>query len=161
MSAPQLHFFFSHVPAITTGFGLLALLYGWLRKSDEVRRISLVLFVLGALAAVPLYVTGEPSADQVRGLPHVSKDLIEQHENTSTVAFVLIIILGVAALFTLYLEWKRLTVPRLLLGGLLVLAALTIGLLAMTSTIGGKISHPELRPGYVAPPGSEEDKDSD
>src|SRR5688500_14191615 len=98
MNLTHVHLMLNHVPVLATAFGLgLLVLAAW-RRSDEVKKVALGLFVVGALLAVPVYLTGEPAEDAVEQLPGVSKAIIEQHEDAAAVAFTAIAVLGVAAL---------------------------------------------------------------
>jgi hypothetical protein len=47
------------------------------------KRISLGIFIIVALLAIPAYLTGEPTEELVENLPGVSKSSIEQHEEAA------------------------------------------------------------------------------
>jgi hypothetical protein len=63
----------NHVPVIVTGLGLLLLLVAFARKSDELKKVTLALFVLIALVTVPVYLTGDSPAEMVENIPGTIK----------------------------------------------------------------------------------------
>jgi hypothetical protein len=83
MNWAHVHLMLSHLPVVGTIFGLLLLLLAQLRKSEELKRVSLGIFVLTALLALPVYFTGEPAEKVVEHLPGVTEPLIEEHENAA------------------------------------------------------------------------------
>jgi hypothetical protein len=50
------------------------------RKSEEIKKMCLWVFVLGAVVALPVYLTGEPAEEVVEHLPGVAESFIESHE---------------------------------------------------------------------------------
>ena len=63
--------------------------------------VAAVVLVIVALAAVPVYLTGEPAEDGVKSLPDVSKDFMERHEEAAGAAFTGVVVLGVIGYFAL------------------------------------------------------------
>ena len=116
MNGAYLHLLLNHLPVIGTIFGLLLLLFALLRKSEEVKRVALSVFVLTALAAVPTYLTGEPAEEVAEHLPGVAKALIEQHESAALLALSAALATGVVALAGLFLAWRSKQLPRWQLG---------------------------------------------
>jgi hypothetical protein len=88
MNWAHVHLLLNHVPVIGVAFGFFLLLLGVVRKSDELKRASLVVFVVVGALAVPTYLTGEPAEKIVRDLPGVSRALIEQHEDAAMFALI-------------------------------------------------------------------------
>jgi hypothetical protein len=72
MNPPHLHLMLNHLPFLGTIFGLGLLAYGIWRDSEDVKKAALGVLVVVALLAVPVYLTGEPTADAVKGLTSVS-----------------------------------------------------------------------------------------
>jgi hypothetical protein len=81
MNWAYVHLALNHLPVIGAIFGVLLLLLALLRKSEELKRVSLGVFVITALLALPIYFTGEPAEEVVEHLPGVAEPLIERHEN--------------------------------------------------------------------------------
>ena len=58
VNTPHLHLLMNHVPTLGTVLGLGLFLLARGRRSDHLRRASLEVFFLIALAALPVYLTG-------------------------------------------------------------------------------------------------------
>ncbi|MEO8097595.1 MAG: hypothetical protein ABI811_07815 [Acidobacteriota bacterium] len=145
MNPTHLHLILNHIPVLGTAFGLALLLFSFVRKSDELMKTALGVFVIVALLAVPAYLTGESAEDGVKVLPGVVKSIIEQHEEAATVAFTGVIVLGVAGLAGLALFRRGRTFP-VWFGPLMIAASLIVsGLMGWTANLGGRIRHTEIR----------------
>ncbi|MBI3664414.1 MAG: hypothetical protein HY234_15370 [Acidobacteria bacterium] len=140
-----MHLLLNHLPVFGAAFGLLLLLAALLRKSGELTKISLAVFLLTALIAIPAYLSGEPSEDYVKDLPGVSKDMIEEHEESAVFSMAGVEILGILALAALWLSRHSSEVPRWAVLTTLILALATTGLMARTANLGGQIRHSEIR----------------
>lgn len=151
MNAAHLHLMINHIPVIGSfALGLL-LLYGMLRKNEEVQKISLMLAVLLALASFAVSKTGHEAEDVIEDLPGVSESFIESHEEAAEKALIASEIAGGLALLSLILGMKKKSLASPL--KLLTLAALfgSSAFLAWTAKLGGEIRHPEARPGFQVP----------
>ena len=145
MNATHLHLLLNHVPVLGTVLGLGLLAFASWRRSEDLKRAALALFVIAALVAIPTYVTGEPAEDTVKSLPGVTHPLIEQHENAAVVAFTGVLALGVVALAGLYWFRRQRQVPAWF-GFITLFAALVVsGLMGWTATLGGQVRHTEIR----------------
>lgn len=147
MNAPHLHLLLNHVPVLGAAFGLGLLAFGLWRKSDELKKTSFGVFVIAALLAVPVYLSGEPAEEGVESLPGVSKAIIEQHEEAAEVAFTAIIVLGVIALVGLFLFRRGRVVPTWFTSLMLIASITVSGLMAWTANLGGQVRHTEIRSG--------------
>jgi hypothetical protein len=146
MNSAHLHLITTHVPVFGTllGFGLLLL--GLLKKSEELKRTSLLVFVLSAVLTVPTYLSGSPAAEQMKTvMPGMSMEPGEQHAEIAILALAGSLILGVASLAGLIM-FRR---GRNLSGGFLmlsvVLGLVVCALMAWTANLGGKVRHTEIR----------------
>jgi len=149
MNAAQIHLALNHIPLMGLGFGLLVLLYGLVRKSADVQRAALIVFLIAAIFVAPVFLSGEGAEDVVEGLPHVSDQRIEQHEEAAVTAQVMMILVGIASLGGLYLLHKQKSLKLIASVSLVALSAISLLVMLYTASLGGKISHPELRAGYV------------
>jgi len=150
MSAAHIHLLLNHIPILGSIFGLLLLGYGMLRKSDEIQKTSLGVFVITALLTIPVYLTGDGAAEIVGNLPGVSTAIIQQHNKAATITLIAIEILGVVSLLGLFLSWcSRRELRNWMTLGLLILAMISSGLGAWTGSIGGQIRHTEVRAGFA------------
>ncbi len=160
MNPTHLHLLLNHSPVLGTIFGLSLLLLGLAQKSAAVKQAALGTFVVVALLSVPVYLTGEPAEAGVKGLPGVSDQLMEQHEQAATVAFIGVLVLGVTALVGLSLFRRGKLVPAWLSSALLAAGLIVSGLMAWTANLGGQIRHSEIR-GQATPPGGAGHADKD
>jgi len=144
MNPAHLHIILNHIPVIGIPFGVALLVWGFLRKSPEVRRTGLLVFVAIALVTIPTYLTGKAAEDVVEHLAGVSDDLIENHEDAAKIALVATSVLGGLSLI-------RLLIPaRFAVGGPLTVVVFVFSLgvagwLGRTANLGGQIRHSEIR----------------
>ena len=146
MNWAHIHLMLNHVPVLGTVFGLALLIWGVVRHDVRLQRAALVTFVLAALAAIPVYLTGEPSEDAVERLAGTANAAIETHEEAALTALIGIELLGAIAALGLFVSRAGRAVTALTRGALLVALA-TAGLMAWTANLGGRIRHEELRGG--------------
>jgi hypothetical protein len=145
MNPAHLHLLLNHAPIIGTlvGAGILALALA--RRSNELTRLSLGFLGIAALAAVPVYLSGEPAEEFLEHRFDVSEALIDQHEAAAQAAAAALGLLGATTLAALIGFRRRPGVPRWLSVGSLILALVTTGLLVRTANLGGRIRHPEIQ----------------
>ncbi len=145
MNPAHLHLMLNHIPLVGIGFVILLLIIALLRRSNEMINISLLFVILVALWAIPAYLTGESAEEIVEGLPGISEQLIEAHEESAELAFIFIEAVGVLAFITLVARRFHTKLGKVL--AILTLLGLIIGggLIAWTANQGGKINHPEIR----------------
>lgn len=144
MNAAHLHLLLNHIPVLGVIFGFFLLLAALWRGSEELKRASLVVFLLAALITIPTYLTGEPAEEIVEKLPGVAATFIEQHEESAKIALIGMEILGIVALGGL-LFFRHRNAPAWLTGVILLLAMVVGGWMIRTANLGGKIHHPEIR----------------
>jgi uncharacterized membrane protein len=144
MNWAHLHLMLNHLPVLGTVFGLALLAWALLRRNETMQRAALGTFILAALTAIPVYLTGEPSEEMVEHLAGTAEQAIEAHEEAAVVALIAVEALGAMALAALLLFRKR-VMPRPMVGAALVFALVTAGWMAQTANLGGRIRHAELR----------------
>ena len=155
MDLAHLHLLLNHFPTIGTIMGGGLFVLSLITNSDDLKRASLVVLLGIAFIAIPTYISGNGAQDAVKSLPGVSKALIETHEGAALVALGFIEVTGAFAWLGLW-QFRRLArVPNWNLAVILVLTAVSLGLMARASNLGGEIRHGEIRAeqGIVAPDG--------
>lgn len=150
MTAAHFHLMLNHIPLLGLFFGAVLLAYGLWRDQDDVQRVSLGLLAAAGLAAIAVYLTGEPAEEVVEGLAGVSHDAIEAHEEVGLYALIASLATGVVSLGALLYGLLRQRLVRWTVILALVLAVLSAGVIGYTANEGGKISHPELRSGAAS-----------
>jgi len=138
-----MHLVLSHLPVLGTLFGLFLLAYGVVRKSAEVQKISLGVFVLAALVTIPVYLTGEPAEEIVEHMGGISEALIEQHEDSAISALILMEVTGALALLNIFFLGRAIAAKFIIVTALS--SVLASGVILWTANLGGKIRHTEIR----------------
>ena len=145
MDLAHLHLLLNHFPTIGTIMGGGLFVLSLITNSDDLKRVSLVVLLGISLIAIPTYISGNGAQDAVKSLPGVSKTLIETHEGAALVALGFIEVTGAFAWLGLW-QFRRLArVPNWNLAVILVLTAVSLGLMARASNLGGEIRHGEIR----------------
>lgn len=142
----------NHFPVWGTVFGCLLLVIALARKSEELKKASLILFAVTAAVAIPVYLTGEPALRMIRFQPGFSKAVTEQHQEVAQLAFFIVMVVGVAALVGLAWFRRDKLVPRWFTVALLVLSLLGSGMIIWTANLGGRVRHTEIRDQFSPSP---------
>jgi len=140
----HLHLLLNHVPTVGTAVALGLLLLAFAKKSQELKRASLAVFFAIALVSLPTYMTGYEAAKAVKDHPGVTQDAIDAHQSAALLALILMEATGVVAWFGLWQGRKPSGTPGWNAPVVLLLGAVTLGLMASAANIGGQISHPEI-----------------
>ncbi len=144
MSSAHLHILLNHIPVIGTAFAAIALVWGLIKRSDEIKKLSLIFLVLTCLCTIPVYLTGEEAEGNIVGIEGVNEDYIEPHEDFAFYAFIASDVAGALALITLFLYRKPKHIPM----GIAILFFLIIvflnSMMAWTAHLGGLINHTEI-----------------
>lgn len=138
------HFLLNHFPSVGLLVALGIFVLGLLGKSGDLRRAAMVVMVLIALIGLPAYVTGNVAAAAIERQPGVSKASIEAHEGLALVSLGFLELVGAFAWLGLWQHRRFGRIPGSTRTAVLVLGAITFGLMAQTSNIGGEIRHPEI-----------------
>lgn len=144
MNAAHAHLILNHLPVLGVPFGLFVLLWGLFRRSDEVKRLALVVFLLAGLSALPAYLSGSGAEDVVEDIPGVSSVAVSEHEDAAKTALVSALMLASVALAGLLLWGRKPSAAKALLWVALAAALAVSGLFAWTANLGGHIRHPEI-----------------
>lgn len=146
MNAPHLHLLVTHVPVLGTVFGLCLLLLALARRSDELKRTSLLVFFVAGMLAIPAYVSGEPAADHLKRIfAGTMADATDQHSEIAVIALTMSLIAGLLALFALVFYRGGKKIGHRAIISMLVVSLATAVLLGWTANLGAKIRHTEIR----------------
>ena len=149
MTGTHLHLIINHVPILGAAFAAVLLLISLRYGRAILQRTALALLVVVALGGTAAKYSGEPAEDGVRGMPGVTREAIEEHEELADKSFLAAAVLGVFALGVL-VRWRTTEIPRIAaltaLAGSLVVA----GMMGFTGLLGGQIRHTEVRTGATA-----------
>jgi hypothetical protein len=145
VDAARLHLVFNHFPLIVMFIAAITLVAGQWSRSESVRRLGLAFVLLAGLFTIPTFLSGEGAEEIVEHLPSASKALIHDHEEAAEKVIWLIGLSAAAALTTLVQAFRSGTAPRLLLNVTAGLALASVAATGWVNSLGGPVSHPELR----------------
>jgi uncharacterized membrane protein len=144
MNPIHVHLIFNHFPILGTLFGIFVLVYGSLKKSDEICRLALWTFVLSSLSAVPVYFTGEKAEHLVQPMLNLSEAFIERHEEAGELGFVLACVLGLLSGWGLF-RYRSARLNDRFLTVCMILALACGAALVRAGGYGGILRHSEIQ----------------
>lgn len=144
MNAAHYHLLINHVPILAVFFSVAVLVWGIAAKSEAIKKVALVGFLVAGIFVIAAYQTGESAEDIVEEIPTVTHDTIEAHEEAADITQWLTILLGLAGAAGLYMIAKNVQGLRYYLWVLLLYSIITAGFLAYTAYQGGFIRHTEI-----------------
>ena len=144
MSSAHLHILLNHFPVIGTALAAFVLFYGFFKRSDEIKKLSLILLVITSLVTIPVYLTGENAEGSVVSIEGVNEDCIEPHEDFAFKAFIASDIVGALALVVLFMYRKPKHLPMGVAALFFALMLALNGMMAWTAHLGGLINHTEI-----------------
>lgn len=144
MNPTHIHLVLNHVAILGAIFSIVLLIAGIVKKNETIRTIAFIGFVVSALAAIPVFLTGESAEDSVKHLAGVVKDTIEEHEEAADFSFWMIEVLGAVSLAALLFCRKKFFSTNLFLGLVTLLSLVAGSSISYTGYLGGKIRHTEI-----------------
>ena len=145
MNWTHLHLALNHIPVLGTAFIALLLITGLIKKSEEIRRLSLWWMAVLMLLAIPTKFTGDFANEQSAEEPWLINTFVTQHEQAADQATTGIFLAGLMAIAGLIAARKKPAIPTWALIGTLVLSLLTTALMGRAANLGGQIRHSEIR----------------
>ena len=159
MNGAHWHLVVNHLPIIFPMVGAIVMIIGLVSKSEAVKRTSLMIFVLGALASVAAMSTGEGAEEVVENIAGVTENYIKTHEEAAETFALLSYVLGGISLVGLWASFKQKTFSSILTLSTLTLSFVVLFFAKQTGTTGGEIRHTEIRTGATLPAAAEGDDD--
>src|SRR5215471_649201 len=98
MNLAHLHILLNHVPIIGTLITLGVFLVSLVAGHHDMKQVSLALFSLIALLAIPTYISGSGAQNALKGSSQVSASVIESHQGAALLAFIFMEITGAVSL---------------------------------------------------------------
>jgi uncharacterized membrane protein len=165
MNATHIHLLLNHLPIIGTLIGSAVLIWGFIKKQDNIKMVACGIIVIMALAAIPVFLTGEPAEEAVENLPGIAENIIEEHEEAAQFAIWILGFTGLMAFLSLVGYRLKHRLVNIALTLTLILSVVGFGAMARTGYTGGQIRHTELRDGATVQgetgeqgPGGEKEK---
>jgi hypothetical protein len=140
----HLHLLLNHFPTVGLVVGFAVFVLALLKRSADLRRGGLAVLFAIALLSLPTYMTGYSAQKAVKGMPGVAQDVVDLHQRSALMALIFMEATGVLAWYGLWNSRRRASSGAWNSGAVLLLAALTIGLMSSAANVGGEIRHPEI-----------------
>ena len=151
MNLAHIHLLLNHFPTVGFAVGLGLFVVALVGRSEELKRSSMIIFVLMSLLAFATYVSGNAAQMVLKGRDGVSDALIKAHQDAALLAFIFMEITGVLAWIALW-QYRQISRMRAwTVTAVLILSIISFGLMAQAANLGGGIRHPEITAGTVAP----------
>lgn len=144
MNQTHLHLILNHVAIMAALFSIVIFVVGLLLKNSTIKNVALTGFIVAALFAIPVYLTGEPAEEAVEDLAGVTEANIHEHEEAAEVSIWLIEISGVLSLAALLLKNAKFfstSVFALIMTLMSIASGISI---SYTGYLGGFIRHTEV-----------------
>jgi uncharacterized membrane protein len=151
MNPAHVHLIINHLPIFTTLIGIIVLAWGMLKDNASIRNIAFALFIFGAVGSYIAIETGENAEDIAEEIAAVSHDAIHDHEEAAELTLWFAIVMGLLSIAALAAKKLNLRFETGLHIAILVIALVTVSLLAYVAYKGGEIRHPEAYSELVSP----------
>lgn len=146
MDPVHLHLILNHIPVLGAFFSLALLAWSFVRRSEEMKQLALVVTLIAGMSAGPAYLTGEKSEDAFEKKAGESAEtFLEPHEKAAKIALTLALITGGAAGVLLFYGLRKGETPDMGRNGIALLAFVLAISMSYTANLGGKAAHPEIR----------------
>jgi uncharacterized membrane protein len=144
MNLAHVHLLLNHFPTVGFGIGLGLFLAALFAKSEELKRTSLIIFVVMALLSFATYVSGNAAQMVIKGREGVFDALVKAHQDAALLAFIFMEVTGALAWLALWQYRQTSRTQTWTVVTVLVLSITSFGLMARAANLGGEIRHPEI-----------------
>ncbi|RRO12519.1 hypothetical protein [Flavobacteriaceae bacterium 14752] len=151
MNEAHWHLVVNHLPIIFPIVGIIIMVTGLISKSDAVKRMAYMIFIIGALASIAAMNTGEGAEDIAENISGVTENFIETHEESAEKFATLTYVLGGFSLVGLWVSFKQKFISNFFNLATIVFALVVLFFGKETGTTGGEIRHTEIRSGSNIP----------
>ena len=145
MNLAHIHIVINHVPSLGSILGLLLLAAGIYKKSEEIKQFAYGLLVLITMAVLPTYITGAEAQKMVSKNPSYAAGMVQLHQNAAMITLLSMTAAGMFAWFGIWECRRHGRSGSLTTMATLISTMAAVGFVLVTASIGGKISHPEIR----------------
>ena len=150
MNDAHYHLVVNHFPIIGTILGLGILITGFVLKSNTVKNVSYVLFIVAAIFAALSVKTGGMAAGVVKNMPDIGREIIRKHVEMAENFALILYVLALISLLGLLANIKNHSKAKLVSFVVLVIALVAVFFAQQVGTSGGEIRHTEIRKDYKA-----------
>lgn len=149
MNDAHLHLVLNHLPIILPVIGLLIMIGGLVFNAEIVKRTAFLVFILGAIVAIPAFVTGQGAEEVIEELSGIDENLIKTHEEIAEKFAILCYVLGAISLLGLWANFYKKPYAAIATYLTIVICVITLYFAKQTGTTGGEIRHSEIRENVV------------
>jgi uncharacterized membrane protein len=149
MNDAHYHLVVNHFPIIGTIFGFGILIAGMISKSNAIKNVSYVLFIVSAIFAFASVSTGGGAVGVVKGMPDITKPIIHKHAELAEKLALILYVLAVISILGLYTNVKNHSKSQLISFLILIIAGIACYVGKEVGTTGGEIRHTEIRSGFT------------
>jgi uncharacterized membrane protein len=145
MNQAHFHLMVNHLPIIFPIVGAIVLIGGFMLRSEIIKRVAYTIFIFGAIATFPAFLSGEGAEEVVENLQGVSESFIEPHEDIAKIFALLSYTLGAFSILALWSNWQQKSFKGIVSMVVLILSIVVLYFGKVTGTTGGEIRHTEIR----------------
>ena len=145
MNQAHFHLMVNHLPIIFPIVGTIVLIGGFMLRSEIIKRVAYTIFIFGAIATFPAFLSGEGAEEVVENLAGVSESFIEPHEDIAKIFALLSYTLGAFSILALWSNWQQKSFKGIVSMVVLILSIVVLYFGKVTGTTGGEIRHTEIR----------------
>lgn len=144
MNNAHLHIIINHLPLTFMVLGFIVMLMGFLIKSDIVKRVAYLIFILGALFGLATFYSGESAKELVKGLKVIDPRILTIHEEAALAFLALLYVLGGLSLLGLWASWQKKTYAKIISFIIMAFSFVVIYFAVQAGFTGGEIRHSEI-----------------
>jgi hypothetical protein len=145
MNLAHVHIILNHVPSLGSIAGLLLLAAGIYKKDEAIKHFAYSVLVLITMAVLPTYITGAESQRIVEKSPSYAAGVFQMHQNAAMITLLCMTAAGMFAWFGLWEYRRHSRSGPLTTSATLIATMAAVASVLLTASIGGKISHAEIR----------------
>jgi hypothetical protein len=151
LNPAHLHLVLNHVPTLGTAVALALLLLALIRRHEVLVHVGLEALFLIALVTMPVYVTGVAAYADLRRGAEFSDIAARMHQDAALTGFAVTEFAGFIAWVALWQSRRTGHAGRGLVAAATLLSVLALAIMGRAATLGGEITHPEIRAEGAAP----------
>ncbi|CAN5326236.1 hypothetical protein BH10ACI3_BH10ACI3_02730 [soil metagenome] len=138
METVRLHLMLNYYPVIGMVIGVIFMLGGLWLRSDRVKQISLKIFFVTAVIALPAFVSGE-IAGKAASYPEPNAAALTTHKESARMTIVVVEATGIAALIGLMLYRRESDLVKWFVLAVLLLSLTSSVLVGYTTHLGRQV----------------------
>jgi hypothetical protein len=145
MNLAHVHIVLNHVPSLGSIAGLLLLAAGIYKKDEGIKQFAYGVLVLITMAVLPTYITGAEAQRIVDKNPSYSAGMVQMHQNAAMITLLTMTAAGMFAWLGLWEYRRHSKSGSLTTMATLIFTMAAVACVLVTASVGGKISHSEIR----------------